>query len=84
MKEEIKHFYDTNKRVVETEAFEEEFTSRFNVGLIWLGEVVRMTIMKLKRRGFTWPTAKEAGPLPELTFRETATWLQLAPLYSRA
>ena len=67
MKEGINHFYVINRRVAETEAFEEEFIKRFNADLMRLGEKVRMIAMKLKRSGTTWPTAKEAGQLPEPT-----------------
>ena len=83
VKERIKHIYVTNKRVVETDAFKENHEA-LQCGLRRLGEALRMTVMKLKRRGSTWPTAKEAGSLPKPTYRETAMWLQLAPLRIRA
>ena len=75
VKEEINRFYVNNRRVAETEAFEEEFIKRFNADLMRLGEEVRMIAMKLKRRGTTRPTVKEAGQLPQPTLRGTATWL---------
>ena len=53
VKEEINQFYVTNKRVAETEAFEEEFIKRFNAHLMRLGEEGRMIAMKLKWRGTT-------------------------------
>ena len=43
-----------------------------------LGEEVRMADMKLKRTGTTWPTAREAGQLPDPTFKRKAT---MAPLH---
>ena len=61
MKEGVNVFYVTTKRVAETEAFEEEFIKRFNADLMRLGGVVRMMATKLRRRGNTWPTAREAG-----------------------
>ena len=61
VKEGINILYVTNKRVAETEAFEEEFIKRFNADLMRLGGVVRMMATKLRRRGNTWPTAREAG-----------------------
>ena len=61
VKEGINFLYVTNKRVAETEAFEEEFMKRFNADLMRLGGVVRMMATKLRRRGNTWPTAREAG-----------------------
>ena len=79
VKEKINLCYVSNKGVAATEAFEETFIKRFNADLMRLGEAVRMITMKLKRRGTTWPTAREAGQLPEPTFRGTATWLEFAP-----
>ena len=46
-----------------------------------VGKAVRINAMKLKRRGVTWPTAREAGQLPEPMFKRTATWLELTPLH---
>ena len=48
-----------------------------------LGEAVRMMTMRFKRRGTTLPTARNAGQLSELTFKETVTRLELAPLHIR-
>ena len=63
----------TNKRVAETGALEEEFTKLFTACL--MSDYVRgggaMSAMKLKRRGSTWPTAREAGQLSEPTFKGT-------------
>ena len=53
----------------ETEDFDLEFIKRIIVDLMRLGEAVRLMSMKLKRRGTTWPTPREAGQLPEPTFR---------------
>ena len=61
------HFHVTNDRVVETEAFEEEFTKRFNADLMRLGDSVQMIEMKSKRRGTTWPTARGTRRLPQST-----------------
>ena len=52
VKEGINHFYVINKTVEEMETFE-EFTKRFNAGLIRLGEAVHMIAMELKRRETT-------------------------------
>ena len=64
VKEGVYHFYATNERVVETDAFQEKCKRRFNADLMRLGEAVRMATMKLKQRDCTWPAAKMAGPLP--------------------
>ena len=81
VREGINHFYVTNRIVAEAEAFEEESIGRFNADLMRLGEEVRMVAVRLKRRGTTRPTAKEAGQLPEPTVKGTATWLELAMLH---
>ena len=46
-----------------------------------LGEVVRTQALRLKRKGNTWPTAEEAGPLPVPEIKATRAWLDVAPLY---
>ena len=48
-----------------------------------LGEVVRTQALRLKRKGNTWPTAEEAGPLPVPEIKATRAWLDVAPLYMR-
>ena len=45
VKDGINHFYVTNRRVTETEAFEEECTKWFNEDIMRLGEAVRMSAM---------------------------------------
>ena len=82
MKEEMNHFYVTTDRVAETEAFAEEFRA-LQCRSDGLGEAVRMMTMRFKRRGTTLPTARNAGQLSELTFKETVTRLELAPLHIR-
>ena len=75
VKEGINLFHVTNKRVAETEAFEKEFIKRSNADLMRLGEEVRVIAMKLRGKGTTRPTVRNAGQLPEPKFRGTATWL---------
>ena len=84
VKEGVNLFYVASKRVAEADAFKEEFIKRSNADLVRLGKALRMIAMKLKRRGTTWPAAREAGQLPEPTFRGTVTLLKLAPLTSGA
>ena len=48
-----------------------------------LGKEVRTQALRLKRRGNTWPTAEETGPLPVPEFKATRAWLDVAPLYMR-
>ena len=84
IKEGINHFFVTNRRVVESDSFKEEFVSRFNTDLPVLGEAVREQALRLKRRGNTWPTGMEAGPLPVPAFKSTEKWLELAPLYMQS
>ena len=78
VKEGVNHFFVTNRRVVESEYFQEEFVTRFNMDLAELGEEVRTQALRLKRRGNTWPTAEEAGPLPVPELKATLAWLDLA------
>ena len=47
--EGINHFYVTNMKVAETEAFEDEFIKRFNADMMRLGVEVRIIAMKFKR-----------------------------------
>ena len=61
VKEGINHFYVTNRRVAETETFEEEFIKRFNADLMRLGEEVRMIAMKLKRMGTNYVADGKGG-----------------------
>ena len=82
MKKWVNHFFVTN-RVVEPEYFQDEFVTRYNMDLAELGEEVRTQTPRLKRRGNTWPTAEEAGPLPVLEFKATRAWLDVAPLYMK-
>ena len=83
IKECVNHFFVTRKGVAEMDDFKDEFVSRFNADLAALGEEVRMQAMRRKRRGNTWPTAREAGSLPDPEFKATRMWLELAPLYMR-
>lgn len=58
-----------------TEAFEEKFTRRFSADLMRMVEAVQTAPIKLNLMEYTWPTAKQADPMPEPTFREASTWL---------
>ena len=40
-----------------------------------LREEARTQALRLKRRGITWPTAENAGPLPVPEFKATRAWL---------
>ena len=84
VKDGIGHVYVINENVVETESCEEELIRRFNADLMRLGGAGRMNVMKLKERGSTRQAGKQTGPLPEPCFLETARWLQLIPLHTRA
>ena len=75
LKEGVYHFFVTNRRVVESEYLQDEFGTRFNVDLAELEKDVR--------RGNTWLTTEEAGPVPVPEFKATRAWLDVAPLYMK-
>ena len=54
IKEGVYHFFVTNRRVVESENFQDKFVTRFNMGLAELGKEVRTQALRLMRRGNTW------------------------------
>ena len=57
-KEGVNNFFVTNRRLVESEYFQVEYVTRFNMNLAQLGEEVRTQALRLKQRGNTWPTAE--------------------------
>lgn len=78
-KERVNSVFETNRNVVESYDFQDEFVTRFNIDLAQLAEPVRTKALRLELRGNTWLTAEEAGALPVPEFQATRAWLGVTP-----
>ena len=77
------HCFVTNRKVVESGFFQDEFVSRFNADLAVLEEEVREQALRLKRGRKTWSRAMGAGSLLVPAFKSPETWLEVAPFYMK-